>query len=97
VFDVQHACTAYLALLCALEDRCEAAVRLAAYSEAIYAARREARERNEAEATERALSLARAALDEATIERLRADGATLRDAEIAAVAFAVDGGGKGGS
>jgi hypothetical protein len=58
---------------------------------------REARERNEAEATERALSLARAALDEATIERLRADGATLRDAEIAAVAFAVDGGGKGGS
>jgi len=97
VFDVQHACTAYLALLCALEDRCEAAVRLAAYSEAIYAARREARERNEAEATERALSLARAALDEATIERLRADGATLRDAEVAAVAFAVDGGGKGGS
>jgi hypothetical protein len=93
VFDVQHAASAYLALLCAQEGRCEAAVRLAAYSEAIYAARGEARERNEAEATARAWSLARAALDEATIERLRAEGATLRDAEIAEVAFA--GGARG--
>nr|HET7858192.1 winged helix-turn-helix domain-containing protein [Caldimonas sp.] len=90
VFDVQHAAAAYLSLFCALEGRCEAAVRLAAYSEAIYAARGEARERNETEATGRAWSLARAALDEATIERLRAEGAALRDAEIAAVAFAGD-------
>ena len=95
VFDLQHASSAYLALLCALEGRCEAAVRLASYSEAIYAARGEARERNEADATERAWSLARDALDAATIERLRAEGATLRDAEVAAVAFAV-GRGEGG-
>jgi predicted ATPase/DNA-binding winged helix-turn-helix (wHTH) protein len=95
VFDLQHASAAYLALLCALEGRCEAAVRLAAYSEAIYAARSETRERNEAEATERARALARDALDDATIERLRSEGAALRDAEIAAVAFAVDGRGEG--
>jgi len=95
VFDVQHATAAYLALFCALEGRCDAAVKLAAYSEAIYAARGEARERNEAEATARAWSLARGALDAGTIERLRAEGATLRDAEIAAVAFAGDRRGEG--
>jgi predicted ATPase len=36
-FDLQHAAAAYLALLCALQDRPRAAVKLAAYSEAIYA------------------------------------------------------------
>ena len=53
-FELQHAAAAYLALLCALEGRHRAAVKLAAYSEAIYAARDEAREQNETEATLRA-------------------------------------------
>jgi len=87
VFDVQHAAAAYLALFCALEGRIEAAVQLAAYSEAIYAARSETRERNETLATERARALGRRVLDDATMARLHADGAMLRDGEIAAVAF----------
>ncbi|HEY5321999.1 MAG TPA: winged helix-turn-helix domain-containing protein [Caldimonas sp.] len=87
MFDLQHAAAAYLALLCALEGRHGAAVKLAAYSEAIYAARDEAREQNETEATLRALSLAGRVLDNAALSRLRAEGAGLRDAEVAAVAF----------
>ena len=86
-FDLQHAAAAYLALLCALQGRHRAAVKLAAYSEAIYAARDEAREQNETEATLRALSLAERVLDDATLTRLRAEGAGLRDAEVAMVAF----------
>jgi len=88
VFDLQHAAAAYLALLCALRDRPRAAVRLAAYSEAIYAARAEAREQNETAATSRARALARRALDEKTVARLHAEGAALRDADIPALAFA---------
>ena len=88
VFDLQHAAAAYLALLCALRDRPRAAVRLAAYSEAIYAARAEAREQNETAATSRARELARRAIDDATLARLNAEGAALRDAEIAALVFA---------
>jgi len=91
-FDLQHAAAAYLALLCALQDRPRAAVKLAAYSEAIYAAREEAREQNETAATTRARSLARRALDDATFARLHGEGAALRDTEIAAVAFAANDG-----
>jgi hypothetical protein len=90
VFDLQHAAAAYLALLCALESRPRAAVKLAAYSEAIYAARKEARELNETAATTRAQSLARRALDDATFARLYAEGATFRDCEVEAMAFAAD-------
>lgn len=91
VFDLQHAAAAYLALLCALEGRPRAAIRLAAYSEAIYAARDEAREQNETAATTRAQALARRALDDpASFPRLHDEGAALRDAEVAAVAFAID-------
>ena len=89
-FELQHAAAAYLALLAALEGRPRAAVQLAAYSEALYATRNEAREQNETAATLRAQQLARRALDEATCARLQAEGAALRDAEIAAVAFARD-------
>ena len=89
-FDVQHAAAAYLALLCALEGRVRAAVKLAAYSEAIYATREEAREQNETAATTRARALARRALDDATFTRLHAEGAALRDAEAGAIAFAAD-------
>jgi len=87
-FDLQHAAAAYLALFCALEGRAGAAVKLAAYSETIYAARGEAREQNETAATARARSLARERLDDATFARHHAAGAALRDAEVAAVAFA---------
>jgi len=86
-FDLQHATAAYLALLAALEGRPRAAARLAGYSEAVYAARDEVREANETRATERALGLAREALGAAEVERLRAAGAALGDAEIAGLAF----------
>jgi hypothetical protein len=90
-FELMHADAAYLALLAALEGRPRAAVRLAAYSEALYAARGEARERNETAATERALQIARRAIgDDAVFERLREEGARLRDDEVAAQAFATE-------
>jgi hypothetical protein len=61
-FDLQHAAAAYLALLAALERRPRAAAQLVGYSEAIYAARDEVREANETAATNRARTLAAAAL-----------------------------------
>jgi predicted ATPase/DNA-binding winged helix-turn-helix (wHTH) protein len=90
IFDGQHAVTAYLALFCALDGRPRAALKLAAYSEAIYAARGEARECNETTATLRARSLARRAVDDATFTRLHAEGATMRDGEVEAIAFGVE-------
>src|SRR5262245_61457750 len=75
----KHVAAAYLALDCALDARPRAAVKLAAYSEAIYAARTEAREHNETAATTRTQSLARAALDSATYARLHAEGSAMRD------------------
>jgi len=89
-FELQHAAAAYLALLAALESRPRAAVQLAAYSQALYAARDESREQNETTATLRALQLVRHLLDDATFARLQAEGAALRDAEIDAVAFGRD-------
>ena len=89
-FELQHAAAAYLALLAALEGRPRAAVQLAAYSQALYATRGEAREQNETAATLRAQQLARHSLDDATCAQLQAEGAALRDAEIGAVAFARD-------
>jgi hypothetical protein len=69
------------------KGRPRAAVKLAAYSEALYAARGEERELNETLATQRALALAGAALDAATLQALQAQGRRLRDAEVAALAF----------
>jgi predicted ATPase/DNA-binding winged helix-turn-helix (wHTH) protein len=90
-FDLQHAAAAYLALLCALEGRPRAAARLAGYTEAIYTARSEAREQNETTATQRAQALASRALDDpAALARLHAEGAALRDAEVAALAFSIE-------
>jgi hypothetical protein len=65
-------------------------VKLAAYSEAIYATREEAREQNESAATTRAQALARRALGDATFTRLHAEGAALRDEEAGAIAFAAN-------
>jgi hypothetical protein len=86
-FELQHAAAAYLALLAALEGRPGDAVTLAAYSEALYLARNETRERNETQASERAMAIARAALDAGTLDALQAEGRRLRDAEVAATAF----------
>ena len=90
-FELQHAAAAYLALLAALEGRPRAAVLLAAYSQALYTTRNEAREQNETAATLRALQLARQSLDDATFAQLQAEGAVLRDAEIGSVAFGHEG------
>jgi predicted ATPase/DNA-binding winged helix-turn-helix (wHTH) protein len=87
-FDVQHAAAAYLALLAALERRPRAAAQLVGYSDAIYAARDEVREANETAATNRARTLAAAALGDAAFDRLCAAGTKLRDAEIERIAFA---------
>jgi hypothetical protein len=86
-FDLQHASAAYLALLAALEGRPRAAARLIGYSEAIYAARAEAREANETGATDRARALAVGALGEREVDRLRAEGERLRDGQVADLAF----------
>jgi predicted ATPase len=90
LFDMHHAVAAYLALLCALDARPRAAARLAAYSEAIYAARDEAREANETAATLRAWSLVQPALDEPTLARLRTEGAAMPDGQIETVAFGAE-------
>jgi hypothetical protein len=87
-FEIQHAAAAYLALLAALEHRPCAAAQLVGYSEALYAARAEVREANETAATNRARTLARAALGDTEFERWYAAGANLRDVEIEAIAFA---------
>jgi predicted ATPase/DNA-binding winged helix-turn-helix (wHTH) protein len=86
-FELQHICAAYLALLAALESRPHAAARLLGYAEAIYTARDETREGNEAAALARARTLAVAALGAAAVERASAEGAALRDAHIEALAF----------
>jgi predicted ATPase len=89
-FELQHAAATYLALLAALERRPRAAARLLGYAQASYAAREEAIEANEATAIARARSLATAVLGEAAFVQAHADGATLRDIDIAGLAFGSD-------
>jgi len=89
-FELQHVAAAYLALLAALERRPRAAARLIGYAQATYAARDETLEANEASALARAHASAAAAVDAADFARQRADGATLRDTAIAALAFGHD-------
>ncbi len=86
LFDAQPYFADYLALLAALDGRLDAAARLAGYADAANACVGE-REPNEAAAIARAVQLARAALGDATFDRLHAEGATLRDADIEALAF----------
>ena len=86
LFDMQPFFADYLALLVALEGRLEAAARLAGYADAANARVGE-REPNETAAHARAVQLARAALDNATFDRLHTEGAALRDADIEAIAF----------
>jgi predicted ATPase/DNA-binding winged helix-turn-helix (wHTH) protein len=86
-FDLQACYADHLALLAALEARPRAAALLAGYAQATYERLGDARQRNEAQALERARRLVHAALGEAEFESLQADGRLLRDAEIAPLAF----------
>jgi hypothetical protein len=87
VFELQHYAAVYLALMAALEARPRATARLLGYAEAIYAAREESCETNEATAMTRAQTLAKTSLAGAVFDRLRAEGATLGDTDVAALAF----------
>jgi hypothetical protein len=89
-FELQHYAAAYFALMAALERRPRAAARLLGFAEATYAARAEARERNEQAAMERAAVLAVQALGSAAYEAERAAGARLDDTAIAGLAFGDD-------
>jgi hypothetical protein len=80
------------ALLAALEGRPRAAALLAGYAHATYAARDLLRHPIEVACRQRAHALARDALGDAAFDRLRAEGRQLRDAQIAALAFAGDDG-----
>ena len=86
LFDIQNLYADCLALLAALDGRFDAAARLAGYADAANA-RIGPRESNEAAAHARAVQLARAALGDAAFDRLHAEGAALRDADIEALAF----------
>ena len=65
-------------------------MKLAAYSEAIYAARQEAREQNETAATHARSRSPGRRWTMPRFARLQREGAALRDAEIVAVAFDTD-------
>jgi predicted ATPase/DNA-binding winged helix-turn-helix (wHTH) protein len=87
-FEYPHYAACYLALLAALDARPRAATRLLGYAEAIYATRHEERcATNEAAAIARARTMAGRALGDADFSRLYAEGARLREADIAALAF----------
>lgn len=75
-------------LLAAQEGRPRSAARLVGYADTTYAAQRDSRQATEAQSVERALALARAALGEAEVERLRATGAALDLAGAAREALA---------
>jgi len=86
LFDLQPFFADYLALLAALAGRPETAARLAGYADAANARIGE-RQPNEAAAHARAMQLARAALGDGAFDRLHAEGAVLRDADVEALAF----------
>lgn len=88
LFEIQPDWAVYLALMAAQEARPRAAARLAGYADAGYAARKFIPQPNEANAHDRACTLAHAALGDAEFERRRAEGRLLRDEQIEAIAFA---------
>ena len=88
--ELQWAWLDYLALLAALERRPAAAARLCGCSAAAYDRLGERRETNEAAAFDRARRLAAAALGDSDFERLQAEGRSLRDEDIEALAFGSD-------
>ncbi|WP_395700192.1 ATP-binding protein [Aquabacterium sp.] len=88
LFDLQDSWSDSLSLLAALEKRPRCAALLRGYGDAAYARSGFTPEANEVRIAERGLALMQAQLDEATFTRLRAAGAHLADADVAALAFA---------
>ena len=86
-FDLQPYYADYLALLAALGGRHHAAARLAGYADAANRAVGDNREANEAAAIARARLLATAALGAGLFAQLQAEGETLADRQISALAF----------
>ncbi len=83
-----HVWADYLALLAVLDRRPRGAARLLGYSDAIHTAHNlRFRQANEARARERAERLVREALGDAEFERLKAEGADLRDEDVATLAL----------
>ena len=89
-FNLHVLCSDTPALLAALEGRPRAAARLSGYADAAYAARGVRRPPLEIAARARCEALARAALGDATSDRLLAEGRQLRDDQVAALAFAIE-------
>ena len=87
-FSMQPGWSDYLALLSALQGRPAAAAKLCGYSSTVYAAIDAQREANEAAAFDRAYRIAADELSVADLERLMARGRSLRDEDIAEIAFA---------
>ena len=83
-------CSDYPALLAALESRARIAARLAGYADAAHSVRDLVRHPVEVAARERCHALARAALGVPMFDSLFNEGRTLRDEQIAALAFATD-------
>ena len=86
-FDMQPQWADYLALLAALDGRPKAAALLVGYSDSAYIAAETVRLVNEEVGVRRAARLATEALGEVEFERLRGEGASLRDPDITALAF----------
>ncbi|WP_284617580.1 hypothetical protein [Aquabacterium humicola] len=76
-----------LSLLAAMEHRPRASAMLRGYADAPYAATQNTRQVAESITVERAEQLARQSLAAGEFKRLKAEGALLRDADIAAIAF----------
>lgn len=87
-FDLQAYWGDVLSLLAVREKRPRQAARLAGFADARYRQHQEARLGNEAKASDLAVTACRAVLGEVDFERLRGDGETLVDADIARLAFA---------
>ncbi len=91
-WDMHVLCADSPALLAALEGRPRTAARLVGYADAACATRDLIRHPNEAAMRTRTEALLRAALGDADFEALHAEGRTLRDGQVQALAFAaVDG------
>jgi len=86
-FELQKEWADYLSLLAALEQRAAAAARLCGYAIAAYEMFEGRRDVNEAAAFDRARRLAVSTLGDSEFERLQAEGRSLRDEDIAAIAF----------
>src|SRR5262249_814070 len=87
-FDLQDSWADCLALLAALEGRPRCAARLRGYAEAAYAASGFIPEVNELRMAQRGEMLVHAALGDADLDPLRAEGRALRPQDGARVAFA---------